>query len=92
MGTLLPGHDERVKAGIVSSVAYVEALIQAEVHRGAGPHLIILTDSSQGAALSFPVVLKTTNELSRVISLSGWIPHKRLDVSHNRTVSSVMNA
>ena len=32
--TLPPSHDEWDEAGIVSSVAYVEALIQAEIHHG----------------------------------------------------------
>ncbi|KAH9005889.1 Phospholipase/carboxylesterase [Lactarius hatsudake] len=76
---LPPGHDEWDEAGIVSSVAYVEALIQAEIHRGADPRRIILMGFSQGAALSLLVALKTTHELGGVISLSGWIPHKGRD-------------
>ena len=80
--TLPPGHDEWDDAGIVSSLAYVEALIQAEVHRGVDPRRIILMGFSQGAALGLLVALKTTHELSGVISLSGWIPHKGRDLSH----------
>lgn len=90
--TLPPGHDEWDEANIVSSIAYVESLIQAEVHRGADPHRIILMGFSQGAALSFLVALKTKHELGGVISLSGWIPHKGREVSHNRTVPSAMSA
>jgi predicted esterase len=90
--TLPPGHDEWDEAGIVSSVASVEASIQAEVNHGVDPHRIILVGFSQGAALSFLVALKTTHQLGGVISLSGWIPHKGRDVSHNRTVPSVTNA
>lgn len=83
--TLPPGHDEWDEAGIASSVAYVEALIQAEIHHGVDPHHIILMGFSQGAALSFMVALTATHQLGGVISLSGWIPHKGRDVSHNRT-------
>ncbi|KAI9445558.1 lysophospholipase I [Lactarius indigo] len=77
--TLPPDHDEWDEASVVSSVAYVEALIRAEIHRGVDPCRIILMGFSQGAALSLLVALKTTHELGGVISLSGWIPHKGRD-------------
>ncbi|KAH9982130.1 phospholipase carboxylesterase [Lactifluus volemus] len=74
--SLPPGYDEWDGAGVASSVAAMEELIQAEVHHGADPRRIILMGFSQGAALSLLVALTTLHELGGVISLSGWIPHR----------------
>jgi predicted esterase len=90
--SLPPGYDEWDDAGVASSVAAMEGLIQAEVHHGADPRRIILMGFSQGAALSLLVGLTTLHELGGVISLSGWIPHRGREVSMNINSTNVMKA
>ena len=73
VGTLppAPAIDEKVKADIMTSVAYVEALIQAELPIPIeSPSWALVKD---GEVLSCLVALKTTNEPGRAMSLSGWI-------------------
>ncbi|KAI0307469.1 Phospholipase/carboxylesterase/thioesterase [Multifurca ochricompacta] len=69
----------------MSSFASVEELLQAEVHCGADPHPILLMGFSQGASPSLLVALTTMHELGGVISLAGWIPHRRREkITHTK--------
>jgi predicted esterase len=53
------------------------------VHSGIDSRKIVLVGFSQGAALSLMVGLTTLHELGGVASLSGWIPCRIREVSHN---------
>jgi len=53
------------------------------VHSGIDSRKIVLVGFSQGAALSLMVGLTTLHELGGVASLSGWIPCRMRDVSHD---------
>ncbi|KAJ6519358.1 Phospholipase/carboxylesterase/thioesterase [Mycena sanguinolenta] len=79
IATLPPGDDEFDEQGIAESVAVIENLILAQIHRGIDARRIFLVGFSQGAALSLMVALSTLHDLGGVASLSGWIPPRARD-------------
>ncbi|KAF7340064.1 Phospholipase carboxylesterase [Mycena venus] len=79
IATLPPGDDEFDERAIAESIAVIESLILAQIHRGIDARRIILVGFSQGAALSLMVALSTLHDLGGVASLSGWIPQRARD-------------
>lgn len=74
-------HDD--ERGILSSIAGVDALIQAEINAGIPENRIIVGGFSQGGAISIMTALTSRRKLGGVVALSTWIPlsHKVPQVS-----------
>ncbi|KAJ7748543.1 Phospholipase/carboxylesterase/thioesterase [Mycena maculata] len=79
IAALPPGDAEFDEPAIAESIALIEGLILAQIHRGVDARRIFLVGFSQGAALSLMVALSTLHDLGGVASLSGWIPPRARD-------------
>ena len=62
------------EAGVVQSVAQVEALIAREAERGIAPDRLILAGFSQGGAVALATALRRRAPLAGVVALSGYLP------------------
>lgn len=62
------------EAGILATVAAVDALIQAEVDAGIPEHRIVLGGFSQGGAIAILSQLLGKRKLAGYVSLSTWVP------------------
>jgi predicted esterase len=71
------------ETGILSTVAEVDALIQAEVDAGVPESRIVLGGFSQGGAVAAMSAVVGERDLAGVAVLSAWLPlsHKIKDVS-----------
>ncbi|KAJ7275513.1 Phospholipase/carboxylesterase [Mycena haematopus] len=87
IATLPPSDEEFDEPGIAESIAVIESLILAQIHRGIDARRVLLVGFSQGAALSLMIALSTLHDLGGVASLSGWIPPRARDVAPPRLSS-----
>ena len=62
------------EAGVLESVAQVEALIAHEIAQGTPPERMILAGFSQGGAITLSVGLRRTVPLAGLIGLSTYVP------------------
>ena len=62
------------EAGVLQSVAQVEALIAREAERGIPPERVILAGFSQGGAVTLATGLRRTTPLAGLIALSTYVP------------------
>jgi phospholipase/carboxylesterase len=68
------GQRREDEAGIRESARRVEALIAAEVARGAAPARVILAGFSQGGAIALQVGLRRREGLAGLLVLSSYLP------------------
>ena len=73
------------EAGMMSSVAAVDALIQAEIDNGISEDRIVVGGFSQGGAVAILTAIVTKRRLAGVAALSTWVPlnHKVTEVSRS---------
>lgn len=77
----LPPCDNCSVVGSDASLIQIELIIQDEIRLlNNKPTSVFLMGFSQGAALSMLVSLTTLSDLGGVVSLSGWIPHRKRQV------------
>ena len=62
------------EAGLRSSLAQVEALIQREKSRGIPPGRIVLAGFSQGCAMALLTGLRHGEKLGGIVGMSGYLP------------------
>ncbi|CAD6577459.1 MAG: hypothetical protein TREMPRED_001951 [Tremellales sp. Tagirdzhanova-0007] len=62
------------EAGMMSSVAAVDALIQAEIDNGISEDRIVVGGFSQGGAVAILTAIVTKRRLAGVAALSTWVP------------------
>ena len=62
------------EAGLRSSLAAVDALIEREKSRGIPAHRIVLAGFSQGCAMSLMTGLRHAERLGGIVGLSGYLP------------------
>ena len=62
------------EAGVVQSVAQVEALIAREAERGIAPDRLILAGFSQGGAIALATGLRRREPLAGLVALSAYLP------------------
>jgi len=62
------------EAGVRSSQAAVQRLIEREVHRGVPRSRIVLAGFSQGAAITLHTGLRQAEPLAALVALSGYLP------------------
>ena len=62
------------EAGILASVAAIEALIARERSRGVESHRILLAGFSQGGAIALAVSLQHAERLAGIVALSTYLP------------------
>lgn len=70
----LAGGERADSAGVLESVAQVEALIAREGRRGVAPNRLILTGFSQGGAVTLAVGLRRAQPLAGLMALSSYLP------------------
>ena len=61
-------------AGVESSVAQVEALIEREDERGVPPERVLLAGFSQGGAIALAAGIRRTRPLAGIVALSSYLP------------------
>jgi predicted esterase len=64
-------HDD--EAGMMSSIASIDALIQAEVDAGIPEEKIIVGGFSQGGVIAILTGLTTRRKLGGIVGLSCWV-------------------
>ena len=70
----LTGDGRADSAGVLESVAQVEALIAREGTRGVPPQRVILAGFSQGGAVALATGLRRTTPLAGLVALSTYLP------------------
>lgn len=68
----------RVFAGIVKASETVHKMIMDEIQVGIPPNKILLGGFSQGGALALYSALTFHQKLAGVVSLSGWLPLRKV--------------
>jgi len=66
--------DDEDEAGLRSSAALIEGLIEREAERGIDPDKIVLAGFSQGGAIALFTALRYTRTLAGVVALSAYLP------------------
>ena len=70
----LAGGDRADSAGVIESIAQVEALVARESDRGIPANRLILAGFSQGGAVTLAAGLRRTEPLAGLIALSTYLP------------------
>ena len=70
----LGGGDRADGAGVLESVAQVEALVAREGARGVPPERIVLAGFSQGGAIALSAGLRRVRPLAGIVALSTYLP------------------
>lgn len=70
----LGGGDRADSAGVLESVAQVEALVAREGERGIPPERVVLAGFSQGGAIALSAGLRRVQPLAGIVALSTYLP------------------
>jgi phospholipase/carboxylesterase len=70
----LAGGERADSAGVLESIAQVEALVAREAARGCGAERLILAGFSQGGAITLATGLRRAEPLAGLVALSGYLP------------------
>lgn len=70
----LAGGERADSAGVLESVAQVEALIAREAERGVAPQRLVLAGFSQGGAVALAAGLRRDTPLAGLVGLSTYLP------------------
>jgi phospholipase/carboxylesterase len=66
--------DDEDEAGLRSSAALIEGLIEREAERGIDPDKIVLAGFSQGGAIALFTALRYSRTLAGAVALSAYLP------------------
>ena len=91
----LAGGDRADSAGVLESVAQVDALVAREADRGVAPRRLVLAGFSQGGAVALAAGLRRAQPLAGLVALSTYLPmapQARADLQPGATAQPVFMA